>query len=50
MSGWHFNILGEPTLCKILITCENDFDKITCPDSMSIFIIDGFYGRKSRDA
>jgi len=32
-----------------LITCEGNFTNITCPDSKSIFIIDGFYGRKTRE-
>jgi len=38
----------ESKLCdyyKTTITCENNVSNIGCPDSMSIFIIDGFYGR-----
>jgi len=27
------------------ITCEGTVASITCPETMSIFIIDGFYGR-----
>jgi len=49
----HFaNILGAPACenYETQITCEDDVAHITCPDSMSIFIIDAFYGRKDRDA
>jgi len=45
-----YRLLGEPTtFCETLIICENNVTNITCPDSMSIFIIDGFYGRRNGD-
>jgi len=32
-----------------VIRCEGGIANFNCPDSMSVFIVDGFYGRKSRD-
>jgi len=51
-SGMHYiDFSGKFTLCKnfqTLITCEGKISNIICPDSMKIFIIDGFYGRNSK--
>jgi len=37
----------DPLILPVTKTaCENDIVSISCSDSMSIFIIDGFYGRQ----
>jgi len=46
------DVSGEPLPCDIYhtkITCEGGVAIINCSESMSIFIIDGFYGRKEKD-
>jgi len=46
----HLSFSDNRRMCdQTLITCEHNVANITCPDSMSIFIINGFYGRTDRD-
>jgi len=43
---------AKPKSCvnyETQITCEGTVANITCPDLMSIFIVDAYYGRTDRD-
>jgi len=44
--------ISNQTRCEksqTLIVCDGDVSNITCPDSMIIYILDGFYGRNGKD-
>jgi len=47
----HFSELSrQPPPCEnyqSVITCEGNVSTFSCPDSMCIYLIDGFYGRKN---
>jgi len=45
---YYINVLDKNKMCdyQTEIKCEKTLANITCPDSMSVFIIEGYYGRK----